>query len=430
MLSNPEIEQTLIGLALTDLSCAERFALLPKDTFTSPDHVLLYQIIKGLVDKRKTPDMMTVNNQVGGADGNLMALMLKCVGLGMSPAMYDQYETTALDLRRRRRLYATCLKVTQKAGEQSEDTDVLAAELQATLNDNAGRPESQDMHDALLDYVAELEKPADFISTGISGFDRMNGGFRPGQLIYLGARPGVGKTALGLYIATHVAEKSGPVLIASLEMTKTEIIERMFAARTGIDLGTLTSHRVNDEQWGTVWGQTSEMSKYPIRFLTSASAGTPQRIKREAAAMKRDKGLAMIMIDYIGLMRGDGKYNSRYEEVSDISRQLKLMAMDLNVPILSLTQFNRNAERGAARPSMADARDSGSLEQDANVFLVQYAPDEPKAGTDDYQFWAGCKERGTEFQMLICEKYRQGRTGKVPLEFNKPLMRFVTLRNE
>ena len=428
MLSNSEIEQTLIGLALSDFSCAEKLSQLPKDTFTVMEHVILWQVIKNLVDKKQTPDPQIVFNQIGNEDQSMMALIMKCVSLGVSKVMYDQYENTALDLRRRRKLSAACSTIIQKVGEPGEDVDAITAELMSVVNDNTGRPQAQGMNEAMLDFVELIDKPNKIISTGIAGFDRINGGIRPGQLIYLGARPGVGKTALGLSIATHIARKTGPVLVASLEMTTQEIIERMMAAQTGLKLEKFVSHDISDIEWGTIWGQTSELSKVPMRFTM---AGTPMRIKREAAAMKRNGGLSLIMIDYVGLLRGDAtRYNSRYEEVSDISRQLKLIAMDLDVPILALTQFNRNPEHGKSVPSMADARDSGSLEQDCNVFLVQYAPKEPEKNNSLYEYWASCQDRGTEFQMLVCEKYRQGKTGRIPMEFDKPHMRFVTLAKE
>ena len=140
----------------------------------------------------------------------------------------------------------------------------------------------------------------------------------------------------------------------------------------------------------------------------------------------------MIMVDYLQLMRSDESRKSRYEEVSSISRELKLMAMDLNVPILALTQFNRDSEQGGVRrkPTMSEARDSGSIEQDANIFLIQYPPMEPKPGTDAFEYWASCQMDGTEFQLLEIAANRQGPTGIVPLKFDKSHMRFMTMRRE
>lgn len=137
------------------------------------------------------------------------------------------------------------------------------------------------------------------------------------------------------------------------------------------------------------------------------------------------------MIDYLQLMRSDEKLKSRYEEVSAISREIKLLAMDLHVPVLAMTQFNRQSEGGNRQkkvmPTMAEAKDSGSIEQDANIFMVQYAPDEPDRMNEDWQTYHMCQANGWEWQVLKIEKNRQGRTGAFSMAFDKPRMTFRTI---
>ena len=137
----------------------------------------------------------------------------------------------------------------------------------------------------------------------------------------------------------------------------------------------------------------------------------------------------MIMVDYIQLMNSDDRRKSRYEEISSISRELKLMAMELDVPILALTQFNRESEHGDTKrkPSMSEARDSGSIEQDANIFIIQYEPDEPKPDTPIREYWDACHSDGSGFQILEIAANRQGPTGNVLIKFDKSHMRFTTL---
>lgn len=424
MLQNAEAEQSIIGLALSDYSCAERLSQIPEDAFTAIDHVTLHRAIRKLISRRERPDMIAVNNLLTPADKGAAALMIKCIGLGVSPVMYDQYERIVLDLRRRRRMQAACMKITQRAGDPGEDIDAMAAELQAEISDNPGQTETVSMNENMLSLADSLGKKPDFISTGIGGFDRLNGGFRPGQLIYLGARPSVGKSALAMSIVMHVARKSGPVLMVSLEMPAEEIGERMLSRESGMDLGKIVAHSISDEEWPALWNHMNDLSKLPIQF---SAAKTPFRIKQEATTMIHKSGLKLIVIDYVGLLRGGEKYKSRYEEITDVSRQLKLMTMELKIPVLALTQFNRNPEHGGGKPSMADARDSGALEQDANVFLTQYAPKDLEPGDDLFPYWQSCRERGTEFQVLNCEKYRQGKTGAIFLEFDKPHMRFTSI---
>ena len=159
---------------------------------------------------------------------------------------------------------------------------------------------------------------------------------------------------------------------------------------------------------------------------------TPLQIRRFASEMQRQEGLSLVVVDYIKLMRTDSHKKSRYEEVSEISRELKLMAMDLNVPVLALTQFNRDSEQGGQKrkPSMSEARDSGSIEQDANIFMIQYAPAEPTPTNELYDYWAACQEDGVEFQLLEVAANRQGPTGSVPIRFDKAHMRFTTLARQ
>jgi replicative DNA helicase len=250
-------------------------------------------------------------------------------------------------------------------------------------------------------------------------------------MIVLGARPGVGKTALALHMAMHVARHTGPVLIVSLEMDDVEITARMVAAESGIDVQLLESGTLSIEDWQQVTPAAAAVSNLPVYITTSAS--TPMQVRREAHKIQAEHGLAMVVVDYIQLMRTDGKRSSRYEEVSEISRELKLMAMDLGVPFLCLTQFNRDSEAGKngqaqkRPPKMAEAKDSGSIEQDANLFVVQYAPGSPGDDPRDREAATMCQGFGHEWQQLIVEKNRQGRTGIIDVGFDKAHMRFVNL---
>ena len=148
--------------------------------------------------------------------------------------------------------------------------------------------------------------------------------------------------------------------------------------------------------------------------------------------MQEDGGLAMVLIDYIQLMRADGRHATRYEEVSAISREIKLLAMDLGVPVIALTQFNRNSEGGGWKgkktmPTMAEAKDSGSIEQDANLFLIQYEPEEPDKQSEAWQAYHMCQANGWAWQVLAIAKNRQGRTGAINLAFDKPHMQFKSI---
>lgn len=429
MLCNIEAEQTLIGLAISDQECAELLAQLPENTFTDPETVTLFRIIREIIKEHGTPNMVSIANRIPHNAKSVMECSRKCVNLAISPTMYKQIETELLDFRKRRMMMAVCEKVVNKASDPLIDVDTMAGELTAMINDTGNKAQSVNIQDVVVEFIEGLGNQEEMISTGIAGLDRIAGGLQNGMLAILGARPKVGKTALGLSIAMHVAEKTGPVLIVSLEMKPKEIMQRMMAAESGVDMKKIVTHRLDDQDLVEMSKHYEYVSTLPIRF---AMTPTPLQIRREASAMQRNGGLAMIMVDYLQLMRSDESRKSRYEEVSSISRELKLMAMDLNVPILALTQFNRDSEQGGVRrkPTMSEARDSGSIEQDANIFLIQYPPMEPKPGTDAFEYWASCQMDGTEFQLLEIAANRQGPTGIVPLKFDKSHMRFMTMRRE
>jgi len=362
---------------------------------------------------------------------NMVECSRKCLSLSISPTMYRQLERELLDLRKRRLLLAACQKVANEAADPLTDVDQMAATLNSAINDNANKIDAVDMQDALMDWVKDLQNKNCMIGTGIAGLDAITGGLQNGMLAILGARPKVGKTALGLSIAVNVARKSGPVLIVSLEMNRNEIITRIMAAETGTDMQKYVTKTLTDSELERMSDSIPDVIGLPIRIINKQ---TPLQIRRFASDMQRNGGLAMIMVDYIQLMKSDENKKSRYEEVSSISRELKLMAMDLNVPILALTQFNRESEQGGQRrkPSMAEARDSGSIEQDANIFMIQYAPVSDNPGSDSpfYDFWNACQTDGSEFQIVEVAANRQGPTGNVMMKFDKKHMRFTTLVRE
>ncbi len=426
MLQNLETEQTLIGLAMQDAECAENLARLPSDTFAYNETRVLHKTIREMLKNHETPNIVSLGTKVSEYRVSVMDCARVAQQIAISPALYKQLEREALDLRKRRILQKACTEVANKAADPMMDIDSLASVLTTAVNDNGNQDELAGMQSAVMEFINDLGKENTMIGTGIAGLDRLVGGLQNGMLAILGARPKVGKTALALSMAVDVARKKGPVLIVSLEMTSKEIMARIMAAESGVDMHRIVTHKTSEDDAVKLAAHYGEVSELPIWFTR---ANTPLTIRREAGRIKRKKGLALIMVDYIQLMRSDEAKKSRYEEVSAISRELKLMAMELDVPILALTQFNRESESGGVRrkPSMSEARDSGSIEQDANLFLIQYPPGEPNPGSDFYEYWAACKTEGTEFQVLEVAANRQGPTGNIMLRFDKQHMQFTTM---
>jgi replicative DNA helicase len=353
---------------------------------------------------------------------------------GGMPSFLPQWASILEDRMRRRALSDMASQVLKAVTDPSQDPASLADMAASMMKVSSAKGGAIGMQEASMMLLNSLTEERKACSTGIADLDRLTGGFRGGKMIVIGARPGVGKTALALHIATHVARHTGPVLIVSLEMDETEITARLCAAESGVDVQLLESGKLSADDWMRVTPATAEIAKLPIRITTEAS--TPLQVRREAHRVKESQGLAMVVVDYIQLMRCDGKRSSRYEEVSEISRELKLLAMDLGVPVMALTQFNRDSEAGKngqaqkRPPRMAEAKDSGSIEQDANMFIVQFAPGSPGNDPRDQEAATMCEGFGHEWQQLIIEKNRQGRTGVIDVGFDKAHMRFVNLARD
>lgn len=246
-----------------------------------------------------------------------------------------------------------------------------------------------------------LQKPDYTLYTGITDLDKMICGLHKQELTIIGARPGVGKTTLALQIAEHIAERGTKTAIISLEMSDTQVIQKLISRRARINsykmrMGTLETKEL--EQIGIV---SAEIAELPIHLITKAR--TIQHIENIARKLKNKNNLGLMVIDYIQLIKNKGKFNSREQEVADITRTLKLLSLELNIPIIGLCQLNRNAAR--QEPTLADLRESGAIEQDADNILFLYQEAESTETVVDIT--------------LKLAKQRAGETGKISLKFNK-----------
>ncbi len=428
VLQSLETEEAIIGIAMESGECARKLAALPADFFTSADTKAAYQAVQRLTGRGEKVDLITLEAEASKEQPLIGQMLMRAMQEGWKTAWFEQYTAILDDCRKRRNLMAVATEVLNGVRDPGESPDVLAEKMAKGCQMKTVGGNSVDMVEALAMLMDTFGDKRKSCQTGIAGFDRLTGGIRGGKLVVIGARPGVGKTALALSIAKHVAIHTGGVLIVSLEMNEEEITARLYAGESGVDVQELESGSLSDESLDTFAKCGPVVASLPIRIATRCT--TPMQIRREATRMRDQGGLEMIVVDYLQLVRPDGKHTSRYEAVSEISRELKLMAMELNVPVLALTQFNReseagkNGQRSKRPPHMAEAKDSGSIEQDANIFIVQYAPEEP--GSDPYaqQACQICDAKGWEWQQLIIEKNRQGKTGKINVAFDKAHMTF------
>ncbi len=258
------------------------------------------------------------------------------------------------------------------------------------------------------------------VPSGYGDLDRMTSGFQPSDLIIIAARPSVGKTAFALNIAQNVAVRAKlPVAIFSLEMSKEQLVQRMICAESNIDSNVLRTGQLADDDWAKLSLGMSSLSESPI-FIDDSAGVTLAEMRSRLRRLKAESGLGLVVIDYLQLISGKGRSDNRQQEISEISRSLKQLARELSVPMIALSQLSRSVEqRQDKRPMLSDIRESGSIEQDADVVAFLYR--------DDYYDPESEKKNIVE---VIIGKQRNGPTGKVDLVFLKNYNKFVSLERD
>lgn len=431
IMRNRDAEMALLGCAINDGATARMIAGMPEELFSAEDTQAIHRAICRIIARGDAADLVSVSAEVACDLPEPEQLLIDMAQRGYMPSMARQYEAILQECRKRRGLADMASRLLRDITIPGSDVGAIEADAAKALRDSADKGGAATMQEALMAFLDSLSaSKTGRVYTGIAALDALTGGLRGGKMVVLGARPGVGKTAMAIQMAVHAARHTGPVLIVSLEMDEAEIMSRIVAAESGVDVQALETGELTDEQTDKASATYAEISRLPIRIATRAT--TPLQVRREAMAMQENGGLAMVLIDYIQLMRADGRHATRYEEVSAISREIKLLAMDLGVPVIALTQFNRQSEGGGWKgkktmPTMAEAKDSGSIEQDANLFLIQYEPEEPDKQSDAWQAYHMCQANGWAWQVLAIAKNRQGRTGSISLAFDKPHMRFKSI---
>ena len=299
------------------------------------------------------------------------------------------------------RAQAEIYEVTER--RTSEDYVVLEELLQPTMDE--------------IDAIAMAGGQAAGVPTGFADLDNLTNGLHPGQMIIVAARPGIGKSTLALDIARHAAVKHHKTaVIFSLEMSKTEITMRLLSAEAGIRLSQMRSGSMSEQDWQKIVRRMTEISDAPL-FIDDSPNMTMMEIRAKARRLKQRNDLKLIVVDYLQLMTSGKRVESRQQEVSEFSRQMKLLAKELEVPVIAISQLNRGPEqRTDKRPMLSDLRESGSLEQDADMVILVHRPDaweadDPRAGEAD----------------LIIAKHRNGPTTTVAVAHQLHYSRFADL---
>ncbi len=432
-----EAEQSVLGGLLLDNGAWDRAGdLLRAGDFYRYEHKAIYAAIGALVNASKPADVITVFEQLqsfGKAE--------ECGGLAYLNAL-AQSVPSAANLRR----YAEIVReraILRKLIEASDEIATNAFNPQGRavsqiLDEAEGRifkigeegsrtkqgfQSMQDLAVALIDRVTELhENGAEEVTgvrTGFIDMDRMTAGLQPGDLIVLAARPSMGKTAFALNMAEHVAVQEGlPVVVFSMEMGASQLALRMVGSLGRIDQQRLRTGALRDDEWGRLSEAVERISKTNL-YIDETPALNSAELRARSRRQARQCGkLGLIVVDYLQLMSGSSSNEeNRATEIGEISRGLKALAKELQCPVLALSQLNRSVEsRNDKRPMMSDLRESGAIEQDADVIMFIYR--------DDY-YNKDSKEPGVA--EIIIGKQRNGPVGMVRLTFLKPLTRFDNL---
>jgi replicative DNA helicase len=434
-----EAEQSVLGGLLIDNGAWDRAGdLLTDSDFYRYEHRLIYAAIGQLINASKPADVITVFEQLQS-----LGKAEECGGLTYLNAL-AQSVPSAANLRR----YAEIVRERAVLRKLVSASDEIAT---AAFNPQ-GRPVSQILDEAegrifqigeegnrgkqgfhsmdslvvqLLDRVQELaENGAEDVTgvrTGFYDLDRMTSGLQPGDLIVLAARPSMGKTAFALNIGEHVAVNEGlPVVVFSMEMGAAQLALRVVGSLGRIDQSHLRTGNLRDDEWSRLSESVEKLRNASI-FIDETPGLSPGELRARARRQARQCGqLGLIIIDYLQLMSGSGggSEENRATVLGEISRGLKALAKELRCPVIALSQLNRSVEtRTDKRPMMSDLRESGAIEQDADVIMFIYR--------DEYYTKEACKEPGVA--EIIIGKQRNGPVGTVKLTFMKPLTKFENL---
>ncbi|QOJ18991.1 MAG: replicative DNA helicase [Phycisphaeraceae bacterium] len=426
-----EAEMSLLGSMMLDPTVIGEVVqvLRTGDDFFKPAHGAIFDAIVELYDKHSRLDLIALHqllldrnllDSIGGQD--YLAELAMSVP---SAAHADYYAALVRDKAMVRRLIRVAGDIIHDAYTSSDKAaDILdVAERQIfEISDHYDHSDFETLHALLSDTLKRLEKdegPTCGLLTGFIDFDHLTGGLQPGELSILAARPSMGKTALALNMAENVASKGHPIGLFSLEMSKGQLVDRLIAGRSGVDVQKLRRNTLSKAELPQVSDACLELSQVPI-IVDDMAAITLMQLRAKARRMRTKFNIEAIFIDYLQLITLGSRTESRQVEVSEISRGLKALARELEVPVVCMAQLNRGPEqREGHRPRLSDLRESGSIEQDADVVLLLHREDYYHKEEPDYQ-------PNNEAELIIA-KQRNGPVGVAKLHWNGRTTRFENL---
>ena len=435
---NIEAEQSVLGAMLIDKEAiAKATEILSAEDFYREAHRVIFSAMLEIYNKNEAVDMITVtdilrrDNKLEDVGG--IAYITSLANVVLTAANVKYHAEIVAEKSVLRQLVKVSTEIAAMGYEANDEVGVLLDTAESRILEISNRKKRADftpISAVLMDSVQNIEKLLNNkggltgIPTGFNDLDKLTSGLHPSDFIILAARPSMGKTALALNIVQNVALRAHKrvggdprsVAFFSLEMSKEQLVNRMLCAEANIDSQRLRIGEMKEDDWTHLWDACDVMSKAKI-YIDDTAGITVMDMRSRARRLKAEHGLDLIVVDYLQLMQGSGKRNTsgdRQQEVSEISRSLKALARELDVPVLALSQLSRGVEaRQVKRPMLSDLRESGSLEQDAEIVAFLYREDYYNPETEN---------KHTE---LIIAKHRNGPVDTVNLFFHKQFTKFV-----
>ncbi|MBE6477019.1 MAG: replicative DNA helicase [Propionibacteriaceae bacterium] len=427
-----DAEKSVLGaMLLSKDAIADVTEELRPDDFYRPNHEAIFNAIIELYGHGEPADAVTVAAQLErtgelervGGRVYLIDLM-QSVSIAANAGHYAQIVHDKATLRR---LVEASMKISQLGYQGAGDVpDIVDAAQQAIyevsdINTSDDYQSLKDLLEPTIDEMEAIQSHDDAMSgvpTGFAELDELTNGLHAGQMVIVAARPAVGKSTLALDLARSAAVKNGLTTVYfSLEMGKTELVMRLLSAEAGVPLNHIRNGKMSEDDWQQIVRKTGHVQEAPL-FIDDSPNLTMMEIRSKARRLRQRNDLRLVIIDYLQLMSSGRKVESRQLEVSEFSRQIKLLAKELQIPVIALCQLNRGPEqRNDKKPMLSDLRESGSLEQDADVVILlhredAYDRDSPRAGEADF----------------IVAKHRNGPTATVTTAFQGHYSRFVDMQ--
>lgn len=429
---NDEAEKCVLGCVLIDNdSVGVLRESLNAEDFYSEQNRCVFRAMMALNERGMAVDPLTLSNElkqreefdkIGG-----YSLLTEIGDSVVSTRNVENYCTIIKDKAIRRKIIRDFGTIIDASYSSQDDTDAMIDQAQKAVYDISMYNNSREftkLSDAVKDAITRINEIQKMggnvlgVPSGFSNLDDITAGFQPGDFCLIAGRPSMGKTALGVNIAQNAAIRyDKKIAFFSLEMPIAQLSNRIISSEAEIDSSKLRVAKVHHSEWSKLYDAVSSISKKDVKlFMDETSGISIGELRRKCRKLKASEGLDMIVIDYIQLITTSQRYESRQQEVSDISRQLKGLAKELEIPVLALSQLSRGAEsRQGHRPMLSDLRESGAIEQDADLVMLLYR---------EQYYNQESTDTSTE---VIIAKHRNGSTGTIKLQFEKEYTKFVEI---